>query len=170
MEKEQKSEKKLTEDELRGKLDAVTIERDSARKLAEDNLNLAKYQKAELENFRKHNAEAVSNAFKDGESYVVSALLPVYDGVVEADKKIKDPLDREGFEIIKRKLNDIFARLGIEEIKTVGEKFNPHLHYSASVEKVAGKDAGIVLEEWQKGFTFNGRTLRPATVKVSDSE
>ncbi|MDR1917810.1 MAG: nucleotide exchange factor GrpE [Christensenellaceae bacterium] len=168
MEKESKNETKITTEELQVKLDEVILERDSAKKLAEDNLNLAKYQKAELENFRKHNSEAVSNAFRDGESYVVGIILPVYDGVVEAGKKIKDPADKEGFSIIERKLNDIFARLGIEEIKTVGEKFNPHLHNSASVEKVDGKEPGIVLEEWQKGFTFGGRVLRPATVKVSD--
>jgi molecular chaperone GrpE len=165
---ETRQETKVKDEDLQTKLDEIMLERDSARKLAEDNLNLAKYQKAELENFRKHNAEAVSNAFKDGESYVIASLLPVYDGVVEAGKKINTPTDKEGFEIIRRKLADIFERLGIEEIKTVGEKFNPHLHNSAAVEKVDGKEAGIVLEEWQKGFTFGGHTLRPATVKVSD--
>jgi molecular chaperone GrpE len=168
MEKEPKKEPKITMEELQAELDEVILERDSAKKLAEDNLNLAKYQKAELENFRKHNAEAVSSAFRDGESYAVLAILPVYDSVVEAGKKIKNPADRAGFEIIERKLADIFARLGIEEIKTVGEKFNPHMHNSASVEKVPDREAGLVLEEWQKGFTFGGRVLRPATVKVSD--
>jgi molecular chaperone GrpE len=170
MEKEPKNETKakLTAEELETRLNEVILERDSAKKLADENLNLAKYQKAELENFRKHNAEAVANAFRDGQSYVVETLMPVYDGAVEAGKKIKDPADKEGFEIIQRKLDDIFERLGIEKIKTVGEKFNPHLHNSAAVEKVDGKEAGIVLEEWQKGFTFGGRTLRPATVKVSD--
>jgi molecular chaperone GrpE len=141
MEKETKNETKrtkLTAEELENRLNEVILERDSAKKLADDNLNLAKYQKAELENFRKHNAEAVANAFRDGQSYVVETLMPVYDGVIEAGKKIKDPADIAGFEIIKRKLNDIFERLGIEEIKTVGERFNPHLHNSAAVEKADG--------------------------------
>jgi molecular chaperone GrpE len=158
----------FNEEELKTKINELVLERESAKKLAEENLTLAKYQKAEFENFRKHNADAVSNAFRDGQSYVIETLLPVYDGVIEAGKKISSPLDLVGFEIIKRKLGDIFEKLGLEEIKTVGEKFNPHLHNAASVEKAEGKEAGIILEEWQKGFLFNGRTLRPATVKVSD--
>jgi molecular chaperone GrpE len=158
----------FNEEELKAKLDEVILERDSAKKLADENLNLAKYQKAELENFRKRQTDAVANAFRDGQSWVIETLLPVYEGVIDAEKKISNPADLQGFGIIKRKFDDVLVKLGLEEIKTVGEKFNPHLHNSAAVEKVQGKEPGIVLEEWQKGFTYSGRTLRPATVKVSD--
>lgn len=132
-----------------------------------ENLDLAKYQKAEFENFKRRNKDAVTNAFADGQAYVINLLLPVYDGVVEASKKIADPADLAGFAIIRKKLDDLFAQLGIEAIATENQPFDPKLHNAAAVEKVDGKEPNLILEEWQKGFTFHGHVLRPAMVKVS---
>ncbi len=133
----------------------------------QENLNLAKYQKAEFENFKRRNKDAVTNAFADGQAYVINQLLPVYDGVVEASKKIADPADLAGFAIIRKKLDDLFTQLGIEAIATENQPFDPKLHNAAAVEKVDGKAPNLILEEWQKGFTFHGHVLRPAMVKVS---
>ena len=132
-----------------------------------ENLNLAKYQKAEFENFKRRNQDAVSKAFADGQSYVINLLLPIFDGVVEAEKKIANPVDKQGFEIIRKKLNDLFTQLGIEEIVTKDQTFNPKFHNAAAVEKVEGQAPDMILEEWQKGFIFHGQVLRPAMVKVS---
>ncbi|MDR0383912.1 MAG: nucleotide exchange factor GrpE [Christensenellaceae bacterium] len=132
------------------------------QKRADDNLNLAKYHKAELENYKKHNAGAISNAFKDGTSYVVEMLLPIYDGVNEAEKAIQNEVDKKGFQIIKNKLDDCFKRLNITEIKAVGEPFDPNLHNAvATTEK-----GETILEEWQKGFLYQGKVLRPSMVKL----
>lgn len=132
-----------------------------------ENLNLAKYHKAEFENFKRRNQDAVTNAFADGQAYVINLLLPVYDGVVEASKKIADPADLAGFEIIRKKLDDLFNQLGIEAIATKDQTFDPKLHNAVAVEKVDGVPADQILEEWQRGFTFHGHVLRPAMVKVA---
>ena len=132
-----------------------------------ENLNLAKYQKAEFENYKRRNQDAVSRAFQDGQAHVVNLLLPIYDGVVEAGKKIADPKDLAGFEIIRKKVDDLFAQIGIEAIETKDQPFDPKFHNAAAVEKMEGKAANVILEEWQKGFTFHGHVLRPAMVKVS---
>ncbi|MBQ7973516.1 MAG: nucleotide exchange factor GrpE, partial [Clostridia bacterium] len=70
-----------------------------------ENLDLAKYQKAEFENYKRRTQNAVTAAFQDGQSYVINLLLPIFDGVVEAGKKIADPADLAGFEIIRKKLD-----------------------------------------------------------------
>ena len=106
-------------------------------------------------------------AFQDGQTYVINLLLPIYDGVVEAGKKIADPADLAGFEIIRKKLDDLFQKLGIEAIITKDQPFDPKLHNAAAVEKVEGVAPDMVLEEWQTGFMFHGHVLRPAMVKVS---
>ena len=54
---------------------------------AQANLDLAKYQKAEFENYKRRTQNAVTAAFQDGQSYVINLLLPIFDGVVEAGKK-----------------------------------------------------------------------------------
>ncbi|MBO4823531.1 MAG: nucleotide exchange factor GrpE [Clostridia bacterium] len=134
---------------------------------AKANLDLAKYQKAEFENYKRRNQNAVAASFQDGQTYVINLLLPIYDGVVEAGKKIADPADLAGFEIIRKKLDDLFEKLGIEPIPTQDQPFDPKLHNAVAVEKVDGVAPDQVLEEWQKGFTFHGHVLRPAMVKVS---
>lgn len=134
---------------------------------AKANLDLAKYQKAEFENYKRRNQNAVAASFQDGQTYVINMLLPIYDGVVEAGKKIADPADLAGFEIIRKKLDDMFEKLGIEPIQTKDQPFDPKLHHAVAVEKVDGIAADQILEEWQKGFTFHGHVLRPAMVKVS---
>ncbi len=131
------------------------------------NLDLAKYQKAEFENYKRRNQNAVTAAFQDGQTYVINLLLPIYDGVVEAGKKIADPADLAGFEIIRKKLDNLFQQLGIEAIVTKDQPFDPKLHNAAAVEKVDGVAADQILEEWQTGFMFHGHVLRPAMVKVS---
>ena len=169
--KENKDETKV-EKQTEAK-DTNTVVADTEKLIADlqakvqENLNLAKYQKAEFENFKRRNKDAVTNAFADGQAYVINLLVPVYDGVVEASKKIADPADLAGFAIIRKKLDDLFAQLGIEAIATENQTFDPKLHNAAAVEKVDGKEPNLILEEWQKGFTFHGHVLRPAMVKVS---
>lgn len=132
-----------------------------------ENLDLAKYQKAEFENYKRRTQNAVTAAFQDGQSYVINLLLPIFDGVVEAGKKIADPADLAGFEIIRKKLDDLFQKLGIDIIVTKDQPFDPKLHNAVAVEKVDGVAPDQILEEWQTGFTFHGNVLRPAMVKVS---
>ena len=134
---------------------------------AKENLDLAKYQKAEFENYKRRTQNAVTAAFQDGQSYVINLLLPIFDGVVEAGKKIADPADLAGFDIIRKKIDDLFQKLGIEMIATKDQPFDPKLHNAVSVEKVDGVEPDQILEEWQTGFTFHGHVLRPAMVKVS---
>lgn len=167
-EKEIKPDAAPTPDPAPAQPDQAAVIAALEAKVAE-NLNLAKYQKAEFENFKRRNKDAVAKAFQDGQSYVVEMLLPIFDGVVEAGKKIANPVDLAGFEIIRKKLDDLFAKLGITEIPTKDATFDPKLHNAAAVEKVEGKAPNLILEEWQKGFTFHGQVLRPAMVKVSGS-
>lgn len=146
---------------------------DTAKLIAEleakvkENLDLAKYQKAEFENYKRRNQNAVTAAFQDGQSYVINLLLPIFDGVVEAGKKIADPADLAGFEIIRKKLDELFQKLGIEVIVTKDQPFDPKLHNAVAVEKIDGVKPDMILEEWQTGFTFHGHVLRPSMVKVS---
>ena len=154
-------------DDLVEEVDAVAKLIADLEAKAKENLDLAKYQKAEFENYKRRTQNAVNAAFQDGQTYVVNLLLPIYDGVVEAGKKIADPADLAGFEIIRKKLDDLFQKLGIEAIVTKDQPFDPKLHNAAAVEKVDGVEPDQILEEWQAGFMFHGHVLRPAMVKVS---
>ena len=151
-------------------LDPLLAELESAKQTAADNLNLAKYHKAELENFRKRNAEAVGNAYRDGRESVVLQVLPLMDALYDAMKPQPTGAtegDREGIRILINKFASTLASLGIEEMEVLGKPFNPHHHDAVCVGEVAGVPPDTVVEVWQRGYTMNGKVIRPATVKVS---
>jgi len=145
--------------------ESLMIELEVAKKQAADNLNLAKYHAAELENFRKRNMESAHKAFNDGRERVLLQILPIMDALYEAMKTVETEHDRAGIEILIRKFTQTLTTNGVEEIGKVGEEFNPHMHEAVAV--AAAEKCGIVLEVWQSGYIMNGKVIRPATVKVS---
>jgi molecular chaperone GrpE len=78
--------------------------------------------------------------------------------------------DREyakGMELIYQRLMDALKKLGLEPLQTIGQAFDPNLHHA--IEMVQTEDAPdhTVLDEYQRGYNFKGRLLRPAMVKVA---
>jgi len=148
-------------------INQLRLELDQVRKQSEDNLNLAKYHKAEFENFKKRNQEATQNSYRDGKEVAIIQFLPMIDTLQEALKSVETENDRQGIEILIRKFGQTLTSLGVETIESLGQPFDPNLHNAVAVEEVEGKPSDIVIEEWQKGYKLNGRIVRPSTVKVS---
>ena len=73
----------------------------------------------------------------------------------------------KGIQIIHDQMLDIFKSHGVEQIKSPGEKFNPAMHEAMMQKTEIEKEDNIVLEEFQKGYTLNGRIIRPSKVIVN---
>ena len=69
--------------------------------------------------------------------------------------------------MIYSRMYETLKKVGLEPIETAGQKFDPHLHQA--VERVETKDAedGTILGEFQRGYNFKGKLLRPSMVKVA---
>lgn len=148
-------------------IEDLALELESARAAATENLNLAKYQKAEFENYKKRNAQLVENSFSDGKVFAVMSILPVLDSYGEALRLVTNLADKQGFDMLRRKFEAQLATLGVEEITTtVGEKFSYDFHNAIAAEKVEGKESGTIAQVWQKGYKMNGKVIRPASVTV----
>jgi molecular chaperone GrpE len=117
--------------------------------------------KADLINYKKEQEEKNSQLFKFANEAAISEILPVLDSFEQAMKHDKN----EGIKQLYNQLKNILKNQGLEEIKAVGEKFNPELH--ESVEEIKGKKQGVVIEEIQKGYKLNGKVIRPSRVKIS---
>jgi molecular chaperone GrpE len=74
---------------------------------------------------------------------------------------------RSGVEMILRQTGDLLRRLGVEEVPAVGEPFDPTLHEAVLRVEDPEVDEQVVSEEFQKGYRYHGRLLRPAMVKVA---
>lgn len=123
---------------------------------------------AEFENARRRAAREQQD-FRDFASVdVIKSLLPIVDNFERALQSKSEPADfRSGIELIYKQLQDGLTKLGVQPIASKGKPFDPHVH--EAIEMVETPDAADheVLEEWQRGYKFKDRLLRPAMVKVA---
>jgi molecular chaperone GrpE len=142
-------------------LAAVSAERDA---LADQLLRL----RAEFENFRKR-AERERGEFTEFATMeAVRAVVPVLDDFERALKM--ESADKEyarGMELIYQRLLETLKKLGLEAIETEGQKFDPALHHAVEMEKTGRVEDHTILYQHQRGYSFKGKLLRPAIVKVA---
>lgn len=127
-------------------------------------------RQADFENFRKRiDRERVEDSRRHV-SRVIESLLPVLDGFERALAAHAAPAYedyRKGFELIYRQLWDALQRLGLERLDPVGKRFDPHVHQALERVESADHADGTVLDVLQPGYSFHGRLLRPAVVRVA---
>ena len=147
-----------------------TLSADKDRLLAEKQElwdRLARKQ-AELENLRKRVQREKEEILQFAAMETVRSLLPVLD---DFERALKDPGEGEGYrrgiELIFKRLNDALSQAGLTAIDTAGKKFDPHLHQAVDSVKDLQREDQAIAEEYQRGYEFKGRLLRPAMVKVA---
>ena len=126
---------------------------------------------AEMENLRKRAARDVENAHKYALEKFTNELLPIMDSLelgLSASVKVKNLDDLcKGMELTLEMFNTVMEKFGITMIEPKGEKFNPELHDAVSMQETNDSNSGIIIEVMQKGYTLNGRLIRPAMVVVA---
>ena len=123
---------------------------------------------AEFQNLRRRVEKEKVEWHEYAAQEAVRVLLPILDDFERA-LKIEGPDNdyTKGMELIYQRLFDALKKLGLEPIISVGQPFDPHIHHA--VEKKEAEDAAddTILEEYQRGYNFKGRLLRPAMVIVA---
>ena len=128
--------------------------------------------KADLINYRKRKDDEVSNLLKYSNADLLSSLLPVLDNferVIEKEvesEELKSYL--EGFKLIYNQIKDILNANDVKEIEALGKEFDPSFHQSITTRKDETKESGVVLEVYQKGYTYKDKVLRPAMVIINE--
>ncbi len=129
----------------------------------------AKRAAADLQNFRRRVEEERSELRIFANAELITALFPIIDNLKRAFDNLPEELAEnewvKGIQAIEKQLLDTLASLGLEEIKAIGEQFNPELH-EAVMQDSGPKDE--ILEEFEKGFAFKGKAIKPAKVKVGN--
>ena len=127
---------------------------------------------AEVDNIRRRAAQDVEKAHKFALEKFANELLPVIDNMDRAiefaDKEneaIKPVI--EGVELTVKSFTDALAKFNVEVVNPQGEKFNAEFHQAMSMQPSADVEPNTVIAVMQKGYTLNGRLLRPAMVMVS---
>ena len=121
---------------------------------------------AEYDNFRKRTAKEKEGIYSDAVSDALVNILPVADNMERALKFTDAEKVFEGLKMIYSQFTDSLTRLGIEEIKSDGEKFNPEIHNAVFHEEDESQPENTVTETLQKGYIKGDKVIRPAMVKV----
>lgn len=156
-----------------GAADASDIEQKLAEAEGRANENWERYLRAtaEADNVRKRAARDVENAHKFALERFAKELLAVQDGLEMAlgaaeNASVESLL--EGSEATLKLLVGTMQRFGIEVIDPEGEPFDPEVHEAISVQPSDVVEPGSVVSVLQKGYSLNGRLLRPAMVMVAE--
>ncbi len=128
---------------------------------------------AEMENVRKRAQRDVESAHRFAVERFAADMIEVRDtlelGLAAAGAAPEAAKFVEGSQATLRMIDKAFDKAGIAVVDPIGQSFNPELHEAIMAQPTADHPVGSVLAVVQKGFTLNGRLLRPARVVIARS-
>ena len=129
-------------------------------------------QMAEFDNFRKRTEKEKSAMYEIGAKDIIEKLLPVVDNFERGFQAVAEE-DKEdafvtGMEMVYKQLMTMLEGVGVKPIEAVGQEFNPDLHNA--VMHVEDEEVGdnMIVEEFQKGYTYRDSVVRYSMVKVAN--
>jgi molecular chaperone GrpE len=144
----------------------------AAEAKAQENWSSYLRQVAEMENYRKRTEREIENARKFAIERFAQELVTVGDALeagITAGASNPGPVLLEGAQATLRQLQRAFEKAGIKIIDPAGQPFDPEWHEAMVAQESRDKPPNTVLTVIQKGYSLNGRLLRPARVIVSKS-
>jgi molecular chaperone GrpE len=150
-------------------LDALISERDHLIEEKNDLMDRLLRRQAEFDNFRRRAERERADVLEYANTETVRSIVPILDDFERA-LKVECSGNKEyvrGMELIHQRLSDALKKLGLEPISAKGLKFDPHIHHAVEMSETDQVEDHTILEEYQRGYNFRGRLLRPAMVKVA---
>ena len=129
-------------------------------------------QMAEFDNFRKRSEKEKAAMYDIGAKNVIDKLLPIVDnferGFTTVAEEDKEDAFVAGMEMVYKQLMTMFETIGVKPIEAVGQEFNPDLHNAVMHVEDETVGENIVVEEFQKGYTYHDIVVRYSMVKVAN--
>jgi len=125
---------------------------------------------ADFENFKKRTLKEKSDIYQFASENLATKLLPVIDNLERAEASIEGAdvtaeTFLNGIQMVFKQLKEVLKEEGLEEISCEGA-FDPNYHHGVAVGEDDEKDDQDIMEVFQKGYSFKGKVIRPAMVKV----
>ena len=129
-------------------------------------------QMAEFDNFRKRTEKEKSQMYEIGAKDIIEKILPVVDnferGLGSMSEEDKSTPFAEGMEKIYKQLMTTLESIDVKPIEAVGKEFNPDFHNAVMHVEDEELDENIIVEEFQKGYTYRDSVVRHSMVKVAN--
>ena len=123
---------------------------------------------ADFQNYKKRVEKEKRDLYSYANEQIMSDLLTVMDNFERALEHDADENFKEGIELIFKQLQDALEKSGLAEIPALGEDFDPNVHNAVMAEETEDYESGKVSGVMQKGYTLNGKVIRPSMVKVAN--
>ncbi len=140
--------------------------------------DLARRRQTDFENYKNRTERERSETFRNQLSNLAQQMLPVLDNMSRAldstahisDEKTQD-LEQffNGIALVNQQMNEILEGMGVQPIKSVGERFDPHFHEAVATDETNEFPPHTVTAEFLRGYRIDAKVIRPAMVKVSKS-
>lgn len=126
---------------------------------------------ADYANFQKRSHKQIADTIVYEKKKIIKTLLPALDNLEHTLQNASSAENADvlvkGIRIIYDQLLDILKSHGVEQIKALGEQFDPALHEAIMQRTNPDTEQNTVLEEFQKGYKLNSRVIRPTKVIVN---
>ena len=126
-------------------------------------------EKAELENFKKRLTKEKDDFVQFANERLLQELIQIEDNLERALEVPNATLEslKEGVEMIQKQFSTFLKNQKVEPIEAIGKSFDPNLHEVLNQQESEEHEENTVIEQYSKGYTLNGRILRPAKVVIS---
>jgi len=162
--------KEVPEEKIKKELEDLKSKIEESEKLKNNYLDSWKRERADFLNYKKDESKRLDNILAYQREMIILNLLPILDNFGIAIKNIPENLIKnenvKGLLQIEFQLKNFLKNLGVEEIKAIGEKFDPLFH--EIIEQIESKDKppGTIIEEIEKGYKIGDKILRPSKIKI----
>lgn len=124
---------------------------------------------AEFENHKKRSQKERDNLYNSILSDIVEGMLPILDNLENAAKvETKDEEYKKGVELVLKQFQDTLKSKGVEEIKALGETFDPEVHEAVSSVQDDTKGEKEIVQEYRKGYKIGTKVIRHSMVVVAN--
>lgn len=141
-------------------------------KKCEEYYSMAQRLAAEFDNYKKRVVREKEQAYEETRAETIEAMLPVLDNMERAFQAFETSeatqAMKDGVELVLRQFKDALKKLGVEEIKSIGEAFDHNFHNAVMHVEDEIHGQNTVIEEFQKGYRLKERVIRHSVVKVAN--
>ena len=124
---------------------------------------------AEFENHKKRSQKERDNLYNSILGDIVELMLPILDNLENAAKvETKDEEYKKGVELVLKQFKDTLSSKGVEEIKALGETFDPEIHEAVSSVQDDSKGEKEIVQEYRKGYKIGTKVIRHSMVVVAN--
>lgn len=167
-------EQGMEQDEMACDISDLEQEIEALRKSVDETQNSYLRVMADFDNFRKRQRDETSRLTGFAREEIISKLLPIIDNfdrtlkAAEAEHSYESLV--EGVTLTLKNVRDMLVREGLEPIEAIGQEFNPEFHEAMMRVETDDYPENTIVDELEKGYTLNGKVLRPSRVRVAAKE